>query len=251
MKSLKEFLFKNTENIIDCHFHAFGKFGVLKCKCKPLLLVDNPTHDSEPLLPYFDKYDYLLKKHDYLVIGQDYDETIKILNKYPNCLGIGEVKVYKKHESSTEPGVIREHTDHEFLEKLVNSNINLPIFIHYDLKEDNVEWLDSILNKGKIIVLCHCGINKLFDQDKAFELARNLQQKHSNLFLDVSWEALRYFIKHRDKLANLDNCRLIYGSDNNRFNQEYYDDMLKISKYINNEMNLKLLCDLAKNKKEE
>jgi hypoxanthine phosphoribosyltransferase len=246
MKSLKEFLFNNTENIIDCHFHAFGCFGSIKPKNDALLMVDNPTYDNEPLLKYFDKYSDLLQNNKFLVIGKDYDETIDILNKYPNCLGVGEVKVYKKHEPSTKPGVICEHFDLDFLEKLVKTDINKPIFIHYDLKDDNVEWLDNILDSRKTIVLCHCGINKLFNQDRAFELARHLQQKHSNLFLDVSWVALDYFLQNKDKLANLDNCRLLYGSDNNRLSQEHYDDMVKISKYINNKANLEMLKELSK-----
>lgn len=248
MKSLKEFLFNNTENIIDCHFHGFGKFGFIKPKNKTLLMVDNPTRFNYPLKPYFEKNKELLKEYPFLVVGCDSKETIDLFIKYQNCFGVGEIKVYKKFYPETEPNTLTEFEDKQFLIDILESNIDKPIFIHYDLNKDNYKWLSEILEKhfDKTIVLCHCGMNEEFNKDEAFELVRCLQQKHSNLFLDISWVALKYFLENKYKLANLDNCRLLYGSDNNRFNQDYFNDMIKISKYINNKVNLEMLKELSK-----
>ena len=248
MKDLKEFLFNNTENIIDCHFHGFGEFGFIKPKNKTLLMVDNPTRFNYPLKPYFEENEEMLEQYPFLVVGCDSKETLELYNKYQNCFGVGEIKVYKMFYPETEPDNVTEFEDKQFLIDILESNINKPIFIHYDLNIDNVDWLDNILttHKDKVIVLCHCGMSKMFNIERAFELSRMLQQKHSNLFLDVSWIALDYFVRSKHKLSNLDNCRLLYGSDNNRFNQEYYDKMVKISKYINNNLNLEILKELAK-----
>lgn len=250
MKSLKEFIF-NNDNIIDCHFHCFGEFGIIEPKSNVLLMVDNPTRKTYPLTKYFEENTHMLKKYPFLVIGCNSKETLDLYTKYSNCFGIGEIKVYKKHYPESEPNTLVEFEDKDFLIDILESNISKPIFIHYDLNKDNYKWLDDALTKysNKTIVLCHCGISKLFDQDEAFEIARDLQQKHSNLFLDISWVALKYFLNNKHKLANLDNCRLLYGSDNNRFNQEYFDDMVKISKYINNKVNLEMLKEFSKSNK--
>lgn len=246
MKGLKEFIF-NNDNIIDCHFHGFGRFGNIKPNSNVLLMVDNPTRRSYPLSKYFKENTNMLEKYSFLIIGCNFKETMYLYTKYPNCFGVGEVKVYKKYYSELESNTLLEFENRDFLIDILESNIYKPIFIHYDLNKENYKWLDEILAKypDKMIVLCHCGINEIFDKDEAFEIARNLQQKHSNLFLDISWVALKYFLENKYKLANLDNCRLLYGSDNNRFNQDYFNDMIKISKYINNKVNLEMLKELS------
>lgn len=250
MKGLKEFIF-NNDNIIDCHFHGFGRFGNINPNSNVLLMVDNPTRRSYPLSKYFEENTDMLKKYPFLIIGCDFEETVNLYTKYPNCFGVGEVKVYKKYYSELESNELLEFENRDFLIDILESNIYKPIFIHYDLNKENHKWLDEILAKypDKMIVLCHCGINEIFDKDEAFEIARDLQQKHSNLFLDISWVALKYFLENKHKLANLDNCRLLYGSDNNRFNQDYFNDMIKISKYINNKVNLEMLKELSNKSK--
>lgn len=66
-----------------------------------------------------------------------------------------------------------------------------------------------------------------------------LQSIHQNLWLDISWVAIKYFENNLDKFTNLDNCRLLLGSDNNHLTKKYNINIL--SKHINNEINLKML----------
>ena len=66
-----------------------------------------------------------------------------------------------------------------------------------------------------------------------------LQSIHQNLWLDISWVAIKYFENNLDKFTNLDNCRLLLGSDNNHLTSKY--NINTLSKHINNEINLKML----------
>lgn len=236
MISLKDFLFKNT--YIDCHYHGFGRDGIKVSPGLSLYYINNDIKYDEPLYDYFKEF---LENHHvkyYGIVGKDVKDTSKILSDFGGCV-LGEIKAYKKCIDSE--GVLQEHRDIEFLEGLCKLDNNLPIVVHYDLTWDNYKELESIIEKyqSRKFVLCHCGMNELFDQDDAFKISKMLQARYSNLWLDISWVALKYFENNLDKFANLDNCRLLLGSDNNHLNQEY--NIEPLSKHINNEINLKML----------
>lgn len=245
MKKVTDLL-KN--NIIDCHFHSFGCYGKLENAYSNLHIVDNPIHYKESLYKYFKKYKSMFIDEMFLVIGKNIEDTKNIIKDFPNYFGIGEAKIYKYYRPRHNPETIKEHSNYKLLQDLIDLKCNKPIFIHYDINEDNYKWLEEILtsNPNQTIVLCHCGMNEFFDKNKAFELSRNLQQTFHNLYLDVSWVALDYFLENKHKLANLDNTRLLLGSDNNGLNREYDKKMIELSQFINNKFNLQILKELSK-----
>lgn len=162
MITLKDFLFNNS---IDCHYHGFGRDGI-KLSSKPCIYYINNDikYCDENLYPYFEKF---LKDNNpkYLgIIGKDITETKRLLKDFSGDL-IGEVKVYKKYVDSK--GKLREYNNIEFLKELCTLDNNLPIILHYDLTWDNYKDLQNIIEKypSRKFVLCHCGMNELFNKD--------------------------------------------------------------------------------------
>lgn len=245
MDNINDLLFNNY---FDCHYHGFGRYGTNLTSVSSLYMVDNPIKYKNSLVKYFTKNENILNHNLFLVIGKDIEETKLLLNKYKNSFGIGELKVYKQYISINNKNTIKKYSNLQFLKDVLNLNIKKPIFIHYDIDNQSIIDLEKILGdyKDRTVVLCHCGMNELFDKEQTFELVRNLQQKYANLFLDISWVALDYFLENKQKFANLDNTRLLLGSDNNGLNDNYQEKMKELSQYVNNKVNLEILKELSK-----
>ena len=238
MQSLTKYIFNSLNN--DFHYHGFGRDGI-RYLDNPgtLYFVDNHIkYKDESLYEYFENFISEYPNTNYCAIGKDIEETKQLLNNF-NPVGIGEVKIYKKYYDSD--NIMREYSDIKFLKELCKLDNNLPIFLHYDITTYNYHALEDIIksNPNRKFVLCHCGMNEVFNKHMAWDVSRELQSKYSNLWLDVSWVAIEYFENNRKNLSNLDNCRLLLGSDNNSLNQSYCINNL--SKYINNTINSKIL----------
>lgn len=245
MKNINDLLFNNY---FDCHYHGFGRYGTNNSSMSCLYMVDNPIKYKNSLIKYFEKNENILNNNLFLVIGKDFEETKFLLNKYKNSFGVGELKVYKQYIPINNKNTIKKYFNLQFLIDILNLNIKKPIFIHYDIDDISIINLEKILGdyKDQTIVLCHCGMNDVVNKDRTFELVRNLQQKYKNLYLDVSWVALDYFLEDKRKLANLDNTRLLLGSDNNGLGDNYQEKMKELSQYVNNKINLEILKELSK-----
>jgi len=208
-----------------------------------------PDHVGKSILPYFKKYENDIRKileggHSYLcAIGNDKDDLEGVLKLW-KFDAIGEVKVNKHFKSLDDKEYSYYNCD------VLNTALPFekPIFIHFDLYDKTGDILDTILtrNANNKIVLCHCGMNDLDDQKKAFEYAIKLQSKHPNLWLEISWVALEYFIQHPLELNRFENPdRVLVGVDMSRAMEKsdkdinkLYDDFRKLYKHFNVEQSL-------------
>jgi predicted TIM-barrel fold metal-dependent hydrolase len=93
------------------------------------------------------------------------------------------------------------------------------------------------LNANKKVVLCHCGINDLDNQDFAFKNAIELQHKYNNLWFEISWKAYDYIGTNNRKIAQLDTDRIVLGTDLTKYISETdYKKTMELFRYWNNQI---------------
>ena len=168
-----------------------------------------------------DIYDNYIKNHYnnnqiLLATAPGSKEAIAIYEKFPNIIkGFGELKLYNKYRDKEIPykkiSIARDIAGYS------SKNNNLPVYIHYSLTNTReANNLNNLLKSYPTvpIVLCHCGMESGFE-DCAFYYVVDLMKKYSNLWVDISYIALDYFISNYMKLYNLDLDRIILGSDIN------------------------------------
>lgn len=169
-----------------------------------------------------DYYDNFIKNHHnsshiLLACAPTIEEMIDIYESNKGVIkGFGEVKIHKIYEGEDYNSL--NINDLRRLCKYSSVHNNLPIYIHYTLSNSHyIKNLKNTLSKyPKVpIVLCHCGMEKGCDLDKIFYIVTKLQKEHSNLWVDVSYDALEYFKNNPMKLSNLCLNRCILGSDLN------------------------------------
>lgn len=207
MKTLKEHL-KNiiTPNIIDCHCHLFDANGrtPLNHNIKKVGFMDiwfkelnRYTGNQSEFL--YDKYikEGLPSGIKLCATAPDPDQIIHIYEKYtPYIKGFGELKCYDYTFSSETPQKL-DFKDLKWVDELCKYNImNLPIYIHYSLDENNYNYLEELFKKYPNIpfILCHAGVGTPDEygfslegnQMGSFKLANNLS-KLSNVYLDISY----------------------------------------------------------------
>lgn len=207
---------------------------------------------------YEDYINNYYKSNQYLLAtAPTAEEAISIYEKFPNIIkGFGELKLYNTYKG--------KEVDYKKISiaRTVCSysakNKNLPVYIHYSLTNDReVERIDNLLKSFPTvpIVLCHCGMEDS-NKDFAYHAVVNLMCKYSNLWIDISYDAVDYFVNNPMKLSNLDLDRIIIGSDitlknfgKNHKNpikecDEICSNVNKLSKYINSDHNIKKLFQI-------
>lgn len=214
---------------IDGHIHIFDKNEILTDLYKPLknTYVCFGDYSIRHIEDYdgkmCDYYDNFIKNHHnsnhiLLACAPTIEETIKIYESHEDVIkGFGEIKIHKIYEGRTDYNSLNIN-DLRRLCKYSSMHNNLPIYIHYTLSNEHyIKNLKNTLSKyPKVpIVLCHCGMEEGCNLDNIFYTITKLQKDHSNLWVDVSYEALRYFWNNPLKLSNLCLDRCILGSDLN------------------------------------
>lgn len=231
MRTLKTYLGNET---IDGHIHLFDhqwnlldKYDYTKGFGKVVgfadICLDNlQSYDGHKIIKYYDDFihkTYNPKKHILLATADNPYDAISIYLKYPHIIkGFGEFKCYKVYRGNNvgygNLNWIRPVCD-------FNKGLKLPIYIHWCFcNESDVREFESLITDYPNIpfVLCHCGMgfdisvdgDSMFAYNECVRLSRN----HPNLYFDISYKAVDFFLKNADLINSL-RSRSIVGSDIN------------------------------------
>ena len=226
MKSLYTTI--SNDNKIDGHIHLFDHEGIIdnslidtskRCVCFADIsfrYIDKYKGDN--MISLYDKFInecYDPSKHILLATGENHKDIISIYEKYPNTIkGFGELKCYGEYMHGKLP---YGNTDWIMPVLEYNRNIGLPIYIHYNLEDtERIVNFTSILNTYDFpIVLCHCGMFDNCNYELIHETLVDLMNSHNNLYVDISYSAVDYYVNNPNKLLQFDNKRVIIGTDIN------------------------------------
>lgn len=220
----------------DGHIHLFNHEGILQSKIPTTFThlvgfmdvvfseLDNYKTTSQVVGYYKNFIEENKIKQDVtlLATGTTAKQALDVYKKFPNIIkGFGEFKCYDEYTNSKTGEV----------EKLPFGNLDwirpvfefdlplrLPIYIHWDLKTDKkFDGLDNLLSDFSTIpvVLCHCGMCKKGDNEKVWERVISLMEKHTNLWVDISYTAFNFFLENPMRITMLPN-RVFLGSDINQ-----------------------------------
>lgn len=221
----------NITNKIDGHIHLFDHSGTI------YKYIDIPS-DVTKVVGFMDVDFYALDKYEHddvikyytnfihnkkydknrillLATGKDCDTMIDIYKKFPNEIkGFGEIKCYSYYKESK-----LDFGNLQWIRPLCdfNKDKTLPIYIHwYIYNEERANELDELLTDYPEIpfVLCHCGLSPKRDYKKQYSLLSKLLEKHTNLYVDVSYKPASFFIDNPEYLFPL-YSRCLVGSDIN------------------------------------
>jgi len=138
----------------------------------------------------------------------------KIYNAHPDKIaGFGELKLYDKFK-----GYEVNYKHISFARQVCKFSDELgglPVYIHYELNEPwEVRAMDRLMRDfpDVPIVLCHCGMNDS-NQEFAFGAAKKLAAEHGNCWLDLSWDAAKFFSTNPMLITQLPGDRIFWGSD--------------------------------------
>jgi Tat protein secretion system quality control protein TatD with DNase activity len=241
MISIRDFVFNNLK-LSDSHINLFGDsiysdysdFDILNSIVMCNISLDE---ENKSVLKTFDLFLSKDENKQYIISanGKDIDEIKTIIEKYKNQIKcIGEIKCYKHCINSK-----GEELESEDFSIPMNLDFtDLPVFIHCDLINDRiVNTFEQVLKKNlnKKVVLCHCGINDLDNQEKSFKYAVDLQHKYNNLWFEISWKAYDYINTDNRKLSQLDTDRIVLGTDLTIYD-ENVEEILRLFKYWNNQI---------------
>lgn len=262
MKTIKDQINKTT---IDSHIHLFDHsetlyniYEIPKRFTKMVCFSDIRFADEDEyrdMLPIYDKFieeKYDKEKHILLATGLTSQSAIEVHKKYPEIIrGFGEFKLYDRHTRYDGKVTPLKHHNLDILDGLLeyNEQFKLPIYVHFNLyNETDFDEFESKLRKypSQPIVLCHFGmIEGNEDKNKYISSKlKSLHKKYSNLWFDLSYTAIDYFLKNRLELLGFDVARIILGSDLNpvikSLHQKKKEAGIKIipyREYIQNEYN--------------
>lgn len=228
----------------DGHIHLFDHRGILKWK-KPeniqtmvgfmdiIFANEDEYKTSEQVVGMYQNFfDTHTPKCNEVILatGLTAKQAIDVYLKFPDKIkGFGEFKCYDK---------FTDHNNNDTVVKLNYGNLEwvrpvftfdlplqLPIYIHYRMNTDkNIRELDELLTDFPTIpvILCHCGLKESGDIDLTYFALLNLMSKHPNLYVDITYTAIDYFIGNPNKLLSLPPDRIFTGSDINGKLKEYY-----------------------------
>lgn len=262
----RDFLTKTP--FIDSHVHLFDADASLKSRSKccvgfadidynhpdkykdmaGIYAKNQPIIDAPGMIP--------------LVTAMDIDNIKKIWNSNPGTYyidhkdgfkGFGELKLYDLFH-----GEPVKYCSLRFLREVLKFSRSVgcrPVYIHYILRDaKKVSSLISILKDyaDVPIVLCHCGIDDAVESmDWCWMQACQLATTFTNLFLDVSWDALYYLYRNPMKIYQAPAGQLIIGSDKSPLGERskhptHTQDeieflMMRLGKYIDFDRNIRNL----------
>ena len=213
----------------------------------------------------FIKKFYDSSKHVLLASAVNADDVIKIYEDHSDIIrGFGEFKLYENYRG--EYVGLDKVSEVRKVCRYSSVHGNLPIYIHYSLINSyRIDRLRNILKDFPTvpIVLCHCGmaVNSADTQNDIYRKIIILQHEYSNLWIDISFSAARFFVKNPLLLTNLCLDRCFLGSDLNpnifseeskkyikdteKYCADQYENILLLNKYIPSDKNLKALFKLS------
>ena len=228
MKTLSEYIIDNER--VDGHIHLFDHEGIIdnnlidtskRCVCFADIsfrYIDKYKGDN--MISIYDEFInkcYDPSKHILLATGENAEDIISIYERYPNIIkGFGELKCYNEDINGKLP-----YGNLDWIKPVLeyNKDLGLPVYIHYNLEDiERVVNFTDLLKEYKFpIVLCHCGMydDDDCDNDLIHETLVELMNSYNNLYVDVSYSAVNYYLNNLNKLLEFDNKKVIIGTDIN------------------------------------
>lgn len=233
------------QNKIDGHIHLFDHSGIInnslidtskRCVCfSDISFKYIDKYRGDNMMHLYDEFinnHYDANKHILLATGENSKDIISIYEKNPNIIkGFGELKCYSEYIHGKLPygnlDWIRPVLDY-------NANIGLPTYIHYNFENsDKISDFKELLMQYKFpIILCHCGMFDKCDYEAIHTAALDFTKIFNNLYVDMSYSAMKYYINNPDKLLKFDNNRIIIGTDINPVIGRFIDNPISYSKDI-------------------
>lgn len=258
---------------IDGHIHLFNGKGTIDEKtfdCPSYIEKQVGFIDIEPkylqrfkdVTEYYESYiKHSLNDNTILLVSATNPNDIKELyNKYRKDIkGIGELKCYDMYKDKK-----LDLKKHKWIRECLSfaNQEKLPVYIHYTLIGDKYKKSFENLLKSypdTNIVLCHCGMDDTCskeEQDNIYRYVVALMKQYSNLWVDVTYTAAKYFKYIPTQLYNLDTSRVILGTDINpalitKYPKTYqnkldeiYDTFNLLGKYVDSDRNIKKLFNI-------
>ena len=226
MKNLYNYVIDKDK--IDGHIHLFDHEGIIdnslidtskKCVCfADISFKYIDKYKGDNMISLYDDFInnyYDSSKHILLVTGENAGDIISIYEKYPDKIkGFGELKCYSEYIHGKLP-----YGNLDWIKPILeyNKDLGLPVYIHYNLesKEKIKEFNQLVEDYNFPIVLCHCGMYDNCVNELIHETLTYLMKAHNNLYVDVSYTAVDYYLNNPNKLLEFDNKKVIIGTDIN------------------------------------
>lgn len=256
-------------NNIDGHIHLFNHECIIddsklkyddEYKRVGFIDIEFDNLDKYNFIQNYDNYintHYDINKDILLVSATTIEDIEAIYNKYSAIIyGFGELKCYDKYQNKP---INYKHI--KFVRqvcKFSSKHNNLPVYVHWEINDEkDLRKIEKVIKDfpSVPIVLCHCGMNE-HNQEYAYNCCVKLMNMYSNVWIDISYCALDFFVKNIMYLYNLRLDRVFTGTDvniklfgpNHNFDQEYNDiccKLIKLDKHIDSGSNLKRLFGIG------
>lgn len=243
MKTLYESILEN--NKIDGHVHMFDHSGIIdkhlidiskRCVCFADIsfkYIDKYYGDS--MIKLYDNFitnQYDANKHILLATGENAEDIINIYKKHQNVIrGFGELKCYSEYIHGKLP-----YGNLDWIKPVLdyNASIGLPVYIHYNLENDDhiYKFKELLMQYRFPIVLCHCGMYENCNYEMIHDTVLDLTKQFDNAYVDISYSAVNYYLQNSNKLLQFDNKKVIIGTDMNPVIGRQTDDPIECSKHI-------------------
>lgn len=258
MKSLYESILDNDK--IDGHIHLFDHDGIIdsalidtskRCVCfADVAFRYLEKYKNGEIIKYYDTFinkHHNPLRHILLATGITAEEIIAIHKKYPQYIkGFGELKCYSEWKEGKLP-----YGNLDWIKPVMkyNRKFKMPVYIHYNLdSKKHCDDFESLLASypEMPIILCHCGmVDDINANNTIFNFVKLLQTRYDNLWVDISkYESCSFFMSNPEKLQQLNQEKIIIGSDINPIIEEVINDPKEYS--YNCYRDLNVLSDITK-----
>ena len=226
MKNLYNYVIEKDK--IDGHMHLFDHEGIIynslidtskRCICfADISFKYIDKYKGDNMISLYDDFInnyYDPSKHILLATGENAEDIISIHKKYTDKIkGFGELKCYSEYIHGKLP-----YGNLDWIKPVLeyNKDLGLPVYIHYNLEsKEKIEEFDQLFKDYNFpIVLCHCGMYDNCVNELIHETLIYLMKEHNNLYVDISYTAVDYYLNNLEKLLEFDNKKVIIGTDIN------------------------------------
>lgn len=243
MRALYEYL-KEPIIRIDGHFHGFNhknSISLVEGYDRAITFMDL-EYDKKSINPIksYDRFiqeNYDPYKHILLVTGTTIEDIKSIYDAHKDIIkGFGELKCYSEYKGEKVP-----YKKISFVNQVCKFSREvgcLPVYIHWEINnEKDLKHIKRTLTiyEDIPVVLCHCGMNGN-NRTYAYTQVCQLMKDHSNLWVDLTFDAAQFFSNNIMLLDGLDKSRIIIGTDmNNKMygkNHNTEEELLNIKSQI-------------------
>lgn len=262
------YIYKKFNNI-DGHIHLFNHESIIddsklnyNDNYKRIGFIDI-EFDNIDNYNFVENYSNYIENHynenrDILLASATTIDDIKsIYDKFPNIIkGFGELKCYDIYQDKRinykQINLVRQVC------KFSSKHNNLPVYIHWEINDEkDLRKIEKVIKDFPSVpmILCHCGMNE-HNQEYAYNNCIKLMNMYSNVWIDISYTALNFFINNPMRLYNLRLDRVFIGTDvnmklfgpNHNFEKEYNEicnKLIILDKYIDSGSNIKRLFGIG------